>query len=225
MKKTLERLDYKIARYQQAVIETEKHLKDWRNIYMKVVGINGSPRREGNTSIIIKAVFKELEKNGIETELIQLGGLPVRGCMACMKCFEKKNGKCVIPNDGMNDIIEKMVKVDGIILGSPVYCAYVTPEMKALLDRGSLISHANGGAMLKHKVVGAVTAVRRSGGLHAFDTMNHFLHITESFLVGASYWNMVHGLEPGDVEHDEEGMRNMQVLGENMAWLLKKINN
>ncbi len=192
---------------------------------MKVVGINGSPRKEGNTSIIIKAVFKELEKHGIETELIQLGGLPVRGCMACMRCYENKNGKCVIQNDGINDIIKKMVDADGIILGSPVYCSDVTPEMKALLDRGALISHANGGALLKHKVTGAVAAVRRSGGLHAFDTMNHFLHITESILVGASYWNMVHGLEPGDVIRDEEGMKNMQVLGENMAWLLNKLNH
>jgi len=190
---------------------------------MKVVGINGSPRREGNTSIIIKAVFKELEKHGIETELIQLGGLPVRGCMACMKCFEMKNGKCVIQNDVFNDIIDKMVKADGVLLGSPVYSADVTPEMKALLDRGALVSHANGGGLLKHKVAGAVTAVRRSGALHAFDTMNHFLHITESYMVGASYWNMVHGLEPGDVQQDEEGMRNMQVLGENMVWLLERI--
>ncbi|WP_319402942.1 flavodoxin family protein [uncultured Anaeromusa sp.] len=191
---------------------------------MKVVGINGSPRKEGNTSIIIKEVFKELEKNGIETELIQLGGLPVRACMACMKCFEMKNGKCVIQNDVFNDVIDKMRKADGVLLGSPVYSADVTPEMKALLDRGALVSHANGGALLNHKVAGSVTAVRRSGALHAFDTMNHFLHITESFLVGASYWNMVHGLEPGDVLHDEEGMKNMQVLGQNMAWLLKRLN-
>ena len=191
---------------------------------MKVVGINGSSRRAGNTSIILKTVFKELEKQGIETELIQLGGQSIRGCMACMKCFEMQNGKCVIQNDCFNDIVAKMIQADGVILGSPVYCADVTPEMKALLDRGALVSHANGGALLKHKVTGAVTAVRRSGGLHAFDTMNHFLHITESFMVGASYWNMVHGLEPGDVENDAEGMKNMQVLGENMAWLLKRIS-
>jgi len=192
---------------------------------MKVVGINGSPRKEGNTSIIIKAVFTELEKHGIETELIQLGGLPVRGCMACMKCLEKKDGKCVITNDVINDIIDKMVDADGIILGSPVYCADVTSEMKALIDRCSFVSYANGKGMLKHKVAGAITAVRRGGGLQAFDTMNHFLHLTECYLVGASYWNMVYGLQPGDVERDEEGMRNMQVLGENMAWLLKRIND
>jgi multimeric flavodoxin WrbA len=110
-------------------------------------------------------------------------------------------------------------------LGSPVYCADVTPEMKALLDRAAFVSYANGKGMLKHKVAGAVTAVRRGGGLHAFDTMNHFLHLTETFLVGASYWNMVYGLEPGDVERDEEGMKNMKVFGENMSWLLKRINN
>ncbi|MDI3478877.1 MAG: hypothetical protein PWQ59_2402 [Thermoanaerobacterium sp.] len=192
---------------------------------MKVVGINGSPRREGNMSIIIKAVFKELEKNGIETELIQLGGLPIRSCMSCYKCFEKQNGKCIIQNDGFNDILGKMAKADGILLGSPVYAADVTSEMKAFIDRASLVLKANGQAMLKHKVAGAVTAVRRGGAIHAFDTMNHFLHYAQTFLVGASYWNMVYGKEPGDVERDEEGMKNMQVLGENMAWLLKRINN
>ena len=191
---------------------------------MKVIGINGSARKGGNTSIIIKAVFKELEKEGIETELVQLGGLPIRGCMACMKCYEKKNGKCIISNDVFNDILEKMVTADGIILGSPIYCADVSAEVKALLDRASLVSHANGGALLKHKVVSSVAAVRRSGALHAIDTMNHFFHLTEGYLVGASYWNMVHGLQPGDVEHDEEGMENMRVLGENMAWLLHQIN-
>nr|WP_314464426.1 flavodoxin family protein [uncultured Clostridium sp.] len=191
---------------------------------MKVVGINGSRRREGNTSIIIKAVFKELEKYGIETELIQLGGLPIRSCTACMKCSEKQDGKCVIDNDGFNEIINRAAKADGIILGSPVYGADVTIEMKAFVERGSFVSHANGG-MLKHKVAGAVTAVRRAGGLHAIDTMNHFLHVTECFTVGASYWNMVYGFAPGDVERDEEGMKNMQVLGENMAWLLKRINS
>lgn len=192
---------------------------------MKVFGINGSPRRHGNTSIIIEEVFKELEKNGIETELIQLGGLPIRGCMSCMKCFENRNGKCVIEKDGFNDILDKMAKADGILLGSPVYAADVTSEMKAFIDRASLVIKANGQTMLKHKAAGAVTAVRRGGAIHAFDTMNHFLHYAQTFLVGATYWNMVYGKEIGDVKGDEEGMKNMKVLGENMAWLLNRIKN
>jgi multimeric flavodoxin WrbA len=189
---------------------------------MKVIGINGSPRKDGNTSILLKAVFAELEKSGIETELVQLGGLPVRGCMACGSCVKSQDNQCIIKNDGLNEIIAKMIEADGIILGSPVYFTDVTTEMKALIDRVGFVGIANGG-ILKHKVAGTVVAVRRGGATHAFDTMNHFLHYMQMVLVGASYWNMVYGLEPGDVERDEEGMKNMQVLGENMAWLLNKL--
>lgn len=190
---------------------------------MKVIGINGSPRKEGNTSIIIKAVFQELEKSGIETELVQLGGLPIRACMGCRSCSRTKDNECIIKDDGLNDIIKKMMQADGIILGSPVYFTDVSTEMKAFIDRVGFVAIANGD-MMKHKVAGSVVAVRRGGATHAFDTMNHFLHYLQTFQVGASYWNMVYGLQPGDVLQDEEGMRNMRVLGENMAWLLKKIN-
>jgi multimeric flavodoxin WrbA len=188
---------------------------------MKVIGINGSPRKDGNTSLMIKAVFRELEKDGIDTELISLKG-PISGCTACGGCGRKKNNRCVIENDGINEIIEKLMAADGIVLGSPVYFADVTAEMKAFIDRVGMVSVMNGN-ILKHKVSGAVMAVRRGGATHAFDTMNHFLHYLQNFLVGASYWNMAYGLNIGEVEQDAEGMRNMKVLGENMAWLLKKI--
>lgn len=188
---------------------------------MKVLGINGSPRKNGNTSILINAVFAELNKHGIETELVQLRG-PIRGCTACGACAGKKNKRCVIENDGINEIIEKMIAADGIILGSPVYFADVTAEMKAFIDRVGMVSVVNGDIM-KHKVSGAVMAVRRGGAIHAFDTMNHFLHYLQTFMVGASYWNMAYGLNPGEVSQDEEGMHNMKVLGENMAWILGKI--
>lgn len=190
---------------------------------MKVIGINGSPHREGNTSILLKKIFNGLEQEGFETELIQLGGTGIRPCLACGKCYEIKNGTCIFVNDGFNDIIQKMREADGVLLGSPVYTSDITPEMAALIDRGALLSHANGGGLLKHKVAGSVCAVRRAGALHAFDTMNHFLHITEAITVGASYWNMAYGTAPGDVLNDAEGMENMKVLGENMGWLLKRI--
>lgn len=189
---------------------------------MKVVGINGSSRVDGNTTILIRTVFGELQKQGIETELIQLGGKPVRDCMACRSCSKNKDSRCVITDDPINECIAKMVEADGIILGSPVYFTDVSAEMKALIDRAGYVSMANGG-LLKHKVGAAVTAVRRGGATHAFDTMNHFLHISQMFLVGASYWNMGFGREIGEVENDEEGIRNMRVLGENMAFLLKKL--
>jgi len=190
---------------------------------MKVVGINGSPRVGGNTEQLIKKVFEELEAEGIETELIQLGGKAVRGCLACGKCGEMLNGTCIIKTDPVNDIIQKMVEADGIILGSPTYFADVTAEMKALIDRAGFVVLRNGG-LLKHKVGVSVVAARRAGALHVFDSMNRFFQINGMFMVGSTYWNIAYGLNPGDVQGDEEGMANMADLGKSMAFLLKKLD-
>lgn len=190
---------------------------------MKVVGINGSPRKDGNTAIILHTVFAALERHGIQTELLQMAGASVRGCMACYACFNTKNRQCVIQQDDVNAYIAKMAEADGIILGSPVYFTDVTAEMKAFVDRVGLVSMANG-YLFKHKAGAAVMAARRGGATHALDTMYHFLHYNQMFTVGATYWNMAFGREIGEVEQDAEGMENMRVLGENMAWLLKKIH-
>lgn len=190
---------------------------------MKVLAINGSARPNGNTAILIRTVFAELEKAGIETEMIQLAGSGLRGCAACYGCFKNKDKKCVITEDILNHCVAKMIEADGIILASPTYFSDVTAEMKALIDRAGLVSSANGG-LYKRKVAASVVAVRRGGAIHAFDTMNHFLHYGQMILVGSSYWNMVYGREIGEVEKDAEGMANMKNLGENMAWLLKKIH-
>ncbi len=189
---------------------------------MKVLGISTSPRKDGNTATLIKTIFGELEKHGIETELLQVAGQPVRGCRACYACFKNRDHKCVIKDDFINDYIAKMEAADGIILGSPTYFADVNAEMKALIDRVGFVSRAND-YLFKHKAGAAVTAVRRGGATHTFDTMYHFLHYNQMFLVGATYWNMVYGREIGEVEKDDEGMANMRALGENMAWLLNKI--
>jgi multimeric flavodoxin WrbA len=191
---------------------------------MKVIGVNGSPHKNGNTSFLIKAVFQELEKEGIETEIINIAQKPVRGCTGCLVCAKDQNKRCVFDNDVINECIEKMVAADGIILGSPTYFTDVTAEMKALIDRAGMVSITNGG-IFKYKIGGSVVAVRRGGAIHAFDTMNHFLHYMQMFLVGASYWNMVYGFGSGEVNADKEGMENMKTLGENMAYLLKKINS
>lgn len=190
---------------------------------MKVIGINGSPRKDGNTSLILREVFKELEKNGIETEFVQLGGKALRGCTSCGGCSKNKNGLCALKDDGINEVLQKAEQADGIILGSPVYFADITPEMKAFIERAGMVSETNG-SLFKHKVGAAVAAVRRGGGMQAFDSMSHFLHIMQMYLVGGSYWNMVYGLEPGDALKDSEGIGNMRTIGENMAWLLKKLN-
>jgi multimeric flavodoxin WrbA len=190
---------------------------------MKVVAFNGSPRKEGNTASLIKHVLAELEKEGIETETVQVGGKSVHGCIACAKCFESKDRRCVIDKDIVNECIEKMLEADGIILASPTYFADLTPELKALIDRAGFVAKANS-EMFRYKVGAAVVAVRRAGSVHVFDSINHFFTISQMIIPGSSYWNVGIGLAEGDVEKDEEGIRTMQILGQNMAWLLKKIN-
>lgn len=190
---------------------------------MKVVGINGSPRKDGNTAIIINTIFQELNAQGIETELIQLAGRKIEGCTACWGCAAVKDGRCVVDSDFFNECFAQMAAADGIILGSPVYAAGVTAQIKALIDRASVVLTVNRG-LFRHKVGAAVVAARRGGAVSAFDTLNHFLHSKEMFLVGSTYWNMVYGRDIGEVNGDAEGMANMKNLGENMAWLLHKIN-
>ena len=188
---------------------------------MKVVAINGSPRKKGNTEILLREVLKVLEKKGIETELIQIGGKNVNGCIACMKCKKKKDGKCHENNSLLNEILPKMVSADGILIGSPVYFADITTETKALIDVAGYALRAAGNP-LKHKIGASVVAVRRAGAISAFDSINHFFLINEMIVPGSSYWNIGIGREKGDVLNDEEGLRTMRKLGENMAWLIKK---
>lgn len=190
---------------------------------MKVIAINGSTKKNGNTSIIIKAVFSELKKSDIETEMIDLDNNKISGCIGCGHCFKSKDNKCVFRNDIVNECIEKMAEADGIILASPVYFADVTANMKALLERVGMVSKANDN-IFKHKIGASVVAVRRGAATRAFDTMNYFLHYNQMYLVGGTYWNMVYGEEAGEVFNDAEGMKNMESIGQNMAWLLRKIN-
>ena len=191
---------------------------------MKVVAFNGSARKDGNTAILIRYVFKKLEAEGIETELIQLSGSKIHGCIACMKCFKNKDQRCSVKEDNANECIEKMLGADGIILGSPTYFANVSTEMKALIDRAGMVSRANSD-MLARKVGAAVVAVRRAGAIHVFNSINHFFFIGQMIVPGSSYWNLGMGREKGEVEKDEEGIQTMKDLGRNMAWLLKKLKD
>ena len=190
---------------------------------MKVIAFNGSPRRKGNTSILINEIFQILQSEGIETEQIQLGNKLVHGCTACGKCKEIQNGRCHIKNDHLNFCIEKMIEADGIIIGSPVYFADVTTEVKALIDVAGYVTRANG-HLLKRKVGAGVIAVRRGGALHTFETLNNFFLINQMIIPGSTYWNFAFGKDPGDVLNDDEGMQTIKTLGNNMAWLLKKVN-
>lgn len=188
---------------------------------MKVVGINGSARKDGNTAILLGEVFKELNHVGIETELVQLSSETIAPCKACFACGGKEN--CIHNKDAFCSIFQKMVEADGIILGSPVYSANISASMQALLERAAVVADMNPG-LLKHKVGAAVVAARRGGALPAFDAMNHFFLNHEMFVVGSTYWNMAYGQMPGDVRKDEEGLANMKNLGENMVFLLKSLS-
>ena len=189
---------------------------------MRVVAFNGSPRKNGNTVLMLNTVLDELKEAGIETELVQLGGKSIRGCTACMKCFETRDNRCVLANDILNDCFAKMVAADGILIGSPTYFANVSTEVKALIDRAGLVAIANG-RNLKRKVGAAVVAVRRAGAIPTFDAINKFFFINEMIVPGSIYWNLGIGREPGEVAGDDEGMQTMKALGQHMAWLLGKI--
>ncbi len=189
---------------------------------MKIVAFNGSPRRNGNTSILIDEMFKIFHNEGIDTEIIQLGNKTVHGCTACGKCREIQDKKCHIKNDHLNLSIEKMIEADGIILGSPVYFSDVTPEIKALMDVSGYVTRGNG-HLLKRKVAAGIVSVRRGGALPTFDTMNRFFLINQMIVPGSSYWNFAFGKNPGDVLQDEEGINTIRTLAENMAWLMKKL--
>jgi multimeric flavodoxin WrbA len=189
---------------------------------VRAVAINGSPRQGGNTEVMLKKVLEPLEAAGWSTEYLKVGGRPVRGCMACFKCWEKKDLRCVIEQDTMNEFLEKIYEADAVILGSPTYFADVSAEMKALLDRAGMVSLANGGA-LRGKIGAAVVAVRRGGGTHVFDSINHMFLMSSMIVPGSIYWNLGMGLDKEDVLKDEEAMRNMTHLGQTIAWLGKAI--
>ncbi len=189
---------------------------------MKVLGINGSARKKGNTAEMIKRVFAELEAEGIETEMLELSGKKMHGCIACMKCFENKDRKCAVDNDFMNEVIARMDEADGILLGSPTYFANISTEMKALVDRAGMVARANDN-MYRRKVGAGVVVNRRGGAIQAFNALNAFFFIGEMVVPGSSYWNMGHGLGKGEVCDDREAMDTMADLGKNMAWLMKKL--
>lgn len=188
---------------------------------MKVIGFNGSPRPDGNTAILLDRALEPIRAQGIETEIIQIGGTEIHGCRGCFACAKNKNRRCAFDDDQVNAWIAKMVEADGILLGSPTYFADLTSEMKALIDRAGFVVRVNGD-LLRRKVGAAVVAVRRAGEIHAFDSINHFFLISQMIVPGSCYWNVGIGRDKGDVLKDEEGLKTMRILGENIAWLLAR---
>jgi multimeric flavodoxin WrbA len=186
---------------------------------MKVIAFNGSPRKDGNTTTLISYLLREIEKEGIETELIQLSAKAIHGCVACYKCFENQNQRCAVNNDAVNEYIEKVITAQGIVLGSPSYFQDVTAEMKALIDRAGFVGLANG-KLYKNKVGASLSCFRRSGGMHTVETMNHFFFSNEIIIAGRA---MSVAKDKGEVEKDEEGVQMAQTLGQKIAWMMKKL--
>jgi multimeric flavodoxin WrbA len=191
---------------------------------MKVAAFNGSPNKNGNTYHAIRMVADTLEKEGIATEIIHVGNKAVRGCLACGQCVKKKNEQCIQSEDPVNEWIQKMKEADGLIFGSPVHFAAMAGTMKSFMDRAFYVAGVNNG-MLRHKVGASVVAVRRSGGLPAFNQLNNFIVYSEMLVPASNYWNVIHGTRPGEAVKDEEGAQIMRTLGNNMAWLMKLVEH
>lgn len=190
---------------------------------MKVIALNGSPKKEGNTKQALDLVLKQLEAENIDTEVIQVGSKAIRGCIACNMCAKNKDEKCVLPDDGTNEIIQQMKNADGILIGTPVHYSGMSATLKDLLDRAFYVG-GNNGNLFRHKVGASIAAVRRSGGMPAFTQMNNYINYSEMIMPTSNYWNVIHGTRPGDIHQDLEGVQIMEVLGQNMAWIMKVID-
>lgn len=194
--------------------------KETKHEKMKVLAINGSSRKDGNTADMLNLVLGELKKEGYETEQIQLAGNTINPCKACFACSGKKN--CIFSDDIFQELYRKMIEADAIILGSPTYSADISSTLKAVIERASVVSDANPG-MFRHKVGAAVAVARRAGAMNTIDTINHFFLNKEMYVAGSIYWNIAYGRLSGEAMKDEEGIANMKNLGQNIAWLLNRM--
>ena len=191
---------------------------------MKLIAINGSVRKDGNTAIMLRTVFERLDAEGIKTELIQLAGRAPQGCIACFKCFERKDKRCAVTGDIVNECIERMLDANGILLGSTSYFADMSAGMKALIERAGMVSRANEW-MFRGKVGAAICAERRAGATSVLSSMNFFFLQGQMVMPGSTYWNIGVGRNPGEVTADTEGMETMRNLGDNLAWVIKKLHS
>lgn len=186
---------------------------------MKVLLINGSPRRNGNTNLALSEVAAALNQNGVDTEIISIGTKAVQGCIACQKCVEL--GRCVFQDELYNKLRESARQADGIVIGTPVYYAGPNGSLCAVLDR----LFYSAGEFLLYKPAASVAVCRRGGASAAFDRLNKYFTISNMPVVSSSYWNSVHGAAAGEAAQDAEGLQTMRNLGRNMAWLLKSIES
>lgn len=189
---------------------------------MKVIAINGSPRKDGNCATVIEPFSEVLEQEGIQCERIDLNPHTLRPCLGCYKCFDKKDGKCIIKKDDFNDIQEKLREAKAVLLLSPVYTASVTALLKAFMERSSLVALANMDKPFP-KMGAAVAVARRAGTLSALEPILHYLHVCDMISLGSTYWNIAFGGDKGEVAKDKEGMETLFNLAKKMTWLLKSL--
>ena len=181
---------------------------------MKVVLVNGSPNEKGCTYTALSEVAAELERQGVEAEIVHIGKEPIRGCLGCGGC--RKAGRCVF-DDAVNALAGKLAEADGLVFGSPVFYAGISGQLKCFMDR---LFYSQGAALV-HKPAAAVVSARRGGCATAFDDINRFFTINRMPVVASQYWNQVHGNTPEEVRQDAEGLQIMRTLARNMAWLLR----
>lgn len=181
---------------------------------MKVLMLNGSPKANGNTYTALLEIGKQLNKENIEYEIVQIGGAPMRDCIGCGRCTE--NG-CIFSDGGVNEFIAKAKEADGFVFGTPVYYAHPSGRILSFLDR----VFYSGGRAFKFKPAASVAVARRSGTTASFDCLNKYFGISQMPVAGATYWNNVHGAVPGEASFDEEGMRTMRNLARNLAWMIR----
>jgi multimeric flavodoxin WrbA len=189
---------------------------------MKVLGISGSPRREGNTDILLNAALEVLAVEGVQTEFLSLADRPIKPCVACRGCFASDTMRCVQEAPAFEGILDKFAETDGILIGSPVYFGSATPQIMALLDRVGYVSRKYP-QLLRRKVGAAIVVARRAGQNFTFAQLNYFFLISEMIVPGSSYWNVAFGREKGEVRNDAEGMDTVKKLAQNMAWLMKRL--
>jgi len=188
----------------------------------KILLFNGSPHPHGNTAMALEIVEGELKAAGVETERVQVGGKLLHGCMGCRRCWELKNHRCVIDSDPVNGWIEKMEQADGFVIGSPVYTANITAELKAFIDRADFVAKANGFAF-KGKIGAPVVVGTKAGMMPAYQAIQAMFGISQMISVGSIHWNLAVGKLPGDILKDEEGVETMKTLGRNIAQLLERL--
>lgn len=189
---------------------------------MKVLGISGSPRRDGNTDILINTALKILADQGIEVEFLSLADRPIKPCVACQGCFSSDEMRCAQNDPAFVGILEKFAAADGILVGSPVYFGSATPQIMALLDRVGYVARRHP-QLLRRKVGAAIVVARRAGQNFTLAQLNYFFLISEMIVPGSTYWNIAFGREKGEVQHDAEGLETVRNLALNMAWLMKKL--